>query len=83
MFSVAVALPDDVDPRLSFAAAGCGGDDYLYDAGWHTFPGRMAAYLSPPWRGLPDQRLRASEYPAGGHFDVGWRLPCGEPAPAS
>ena len=44
MFGVADELPDDVDPRLAFPAARCGGDDYLYDARWHTFPGRIAAY---------------------------------------
>ena len=37
-------LPDHVDPRLAFRSSQCNGDDYLYDAGWPTFPGRMAAY---------------------------------------
>jgi hypothetical protein len=59
MFGVPDELPDDVDPRLAFLASHCGGDDYLYDAGWHTFPGRMAAYC--PHRGR-DYRISAYEY---------------------
>ena len=38
-------MPEGIDPQLWFK---CGHDaetrEYLYNARWHTFPGRMAAY---------------------------------------
>ena len=57
-------LPEDVDPELWFASARCGGErDYLFDAKWHTHPGRMKAYCphQPDW---PDYRISVDELPA-------------------
>jgi hypothetical protein len=41
----ATDLPDDIDPELWFECRHHPGQrDYLYNARWHTFPGRMGAY---------------------------------------
>ncbi|MGB8651587.1 MAG: hypothetical protein WCD35_13115 [Mycobacteriales bacterium] len=38
-------LPPDIDPELWFTCVQDSADrDYLYNAKWHTFPGRMPAY---------------------------------------
>lgn len=61
--SLASVLPDDVDPELWFPSAQCGGErDYLFDAKWHTHPGRMKAYCPhrPDW---PDYRISVYELP--------------------
>lgn len=56
-------LPDDIDRELWFASAKCGGErDYLFDAKWHTWPGRMKAYC-PHQPDRPDYRISVTELP--------------------
>ena len=55
-------LPDDIDPSLSFYSSRCGGDDYLIDGHWHTWPGRMAVYC-PHDPDHPNYRISFYELP--------------------
>ena len=55
------SLPDDVDPALWFQCDVLPSTrDYVFDAQWHTHPGRMAAYCAA--RRL-DYRISPSELP--------------------
>jgi hypothetical protein len=42
--SPAPIAPENARTRYWYFEVACGDYDYLYDAGWATFPGRMAAY---------------------------------------
>jgi len=54
-------LPGDVDPALWFPCAAVPSTrDYLFDAQWHTHPGRMAAHCAA--RGS-DYRVSLYELP--------------------
>lgn len=58
----APVLPADVDPELWFACSHHqGARDYLLNAAWHTFPGRMSAWCSARQVGF---RVSKSELPA-------------------
>jgi hypothetical protein len=60
---VATELPDGIDPNLGFFSPECGGDDFLFDSSWHTFPGRMAAYCPHVKQQYSDYRVSAYELP--------------------
>jgi hypothetical protein len=55
-------LPADVDEKLWFDSAECGGRDYIFDSHWRTFPGRMSAYC-PHDPEHPDYRISLAELP--------------------
>lgn len=47
MVTDSASLPDDIDPELWFECCHHpGARDYLLNAGWHTFPGRMPAWCA-------------------------------------
>lgn len=60
--AMAAELPEDMDATLSFFSERCHGEDYLYDSGWHTFPGRMSA-CCPHDSSFSDYRISAYELP--------------------
>ena len=65
-------LPDDIDPDLWFPCVHDASErDYLCNARWHTFPGRMPAYC--PSRGVSFRVSRAelpSELPVATRYWV-------------